>query len=89
MAVTTKAKKEAIKKFGGSELNTGSVQTQVALLTLEINELTKHLVKNPKDNSSKRGLFQKVSKRKSLLRYLENKDIEAYRKLVKELNLRN
>lgn len=89
MAVTTKDKKEAIKKFGGSELNTGSVQTQVALLTLEINELTKHLVKNPKDNSSKRGLFQKVSKRKSLLRYLENKDIEAYRKLVKELNLRN
>lgn len=89
MAVATKAKKEAIKKFGGSELNTGSVQTQVALLTLEINELTKHLVNNPKDNSSKRGLFQKVSKRKSLLKYLENKDIEAYRKLVKELNLRN
>lgn len=89
MAVTSKQREEAIKKFGGSEINTGSIQTQIALLTLEINEITKHVIKNPKDFSTKRGLFQKVSKRKSLLRYLENKDIEAYRKLVKELNLRN
>ncbi len=89
MAVTSKNKQEAIKKFGGSEINTGSIQTQVALLTLEINEITKHVVKNPKDFSTKRGLFQKVSRRKSLLRYLEKKDIEAYRKLIKNLGLRN
>lgn len=89
MAVTSKSKLEAIKKFGGNEINTGSVESQIALLTLEINEITKHVIKNPKDFSTKRGLFKKVSRRRSLLRYLQNKDIEGYRKLIKELNLRN
>lgn len=89
MAISKKERLEIIKKFGGSETNTGSVQTQIALLTAEINDITKHIVKNQKDFSTKRGLFKKVSKRKSLLNYLEKTDIEEYRKLVKELKLRS
>ncbi len=88
MAVSKKTKEEIVKKFGGSATNTGKVEVQIALLTAEIDNLTQHMVENKKDKHSKRGLYKKVSKRKSLLKYLERKDIEAYRKLLKDLNLR-
>ncbi len=82
------AKNEIIAKFKQSENDTGSVQVQVALLTERINQLTEHLKKNPKDNHSRRGLLQMVGKRKGFLQYLKDRDIEAYRKLIKELNIR-
>ena len=81
-------KSEIIAKFKQSENDTGSVQVQVALLTNRINHLTEHLKKNPKDNHSRRGLLQMVGKRKGFLQYLKDRDIEAYRQLIKALNIR-
>ncbi len=81
-------KQDIISKFKQSENDTGSVQVQVALLTERINHLTEHLKTNKKDNHSRRGLLMMVGKRKGFLEYLRDKDIEAYRKLVKDLNIR-
>lgn len=81
-------KQEIIEKFAQSQNDTGSVQVQIALLTERINELTEHLKANKKDNHSRRGLLKLVGKRKGFLSYLENKDIDAYRALKKELNIR-
>ncbi len=81
-------KKEIIEKYKLSENDTGSVQVQVALLTQRINHLNEHLKKNAKDNHSRRGLLQMVGKRKGFLLYLKEKDIEAYRALIKELDIR-
>lgn len=88
MAVSKKTKAELAKKFGGSEKNTGKTEVQVAILTAEIKSLTDHMIANKKDKHSKRGLYMKVSKRKSLLTYLKDNDIERYRKVIKELGLR-
>lgn len=81
-------KKEIIEKFKTSQNDTGSVYVQVALLSERINNLTQHLKANPNDNHTRRGLLKLVGKRKGLLKYLEAKDIEAFRKLKKELNIR-
>ena len=81
-------KQEIIAKFKQSENDTGSVQVQVALLTERINHLTEHLKTNKNDNHSRRGLLMMVGKRKGFLQYLKDRDIEAYRKLIKELNIR-
>ena len=81
-------KKEIIDKFKLSENDTGSVQVQIALLTERINHLNEHLKLNKKDNHSRRGLLQMVGKRKGFLLYLKERDIEAYRKLIKELGIR-
>lgn len=81
-------KSEIISKFKQSENDTGSVQVQVALLTERINHLTEHLKTNPNDNHSRRGLLKMVGKRKGFLQYLKEQDIEGYRNLVKELNIR-
>lgn len=81
-------KKQVIDEFKQSENDTGSVYVQVALLTARIKHLTEHLKINKKDNHTRRGLLKLVGKRKSMLKYLEKKDIEAYRKLKKELGIR-
>lgn len=81
-------KKEIIDKFKTSEKDTGSVYVQVALLSDRITSLTQHLKNNPNDNHTRRGLLKLVGQRKGLLKYLEAKDIDAYRKLKKELNIR-
>lgn len=88
MAVSKKTKAELTKKFGGNQKNTGKTEVQIAILTAEIKNLTEHMIANKKDVHSKRGLYKKVSKRRSLLSYLERTDIESYRKLIKELDLR-
>ena len=82
-------KKDIINKFKLSDNDTGSVQVQLALLTERINHLNEHLKANPNDNHSRRGLLQMVGKRKGFLLYLADKDIEAYRKLIKELDIRD
>lgn len=88
MYLTTEAKKEMFKKFGGSETNTGSVEGQVAVLTFKIKHLTEHLKENRKDFNTLRSLNMMVSKRKKLLKYLSHKDLNGYRTLIKELGLR-
>ncbi len=85
----TEKKQAIINQFKQSENDTGSVQVQVALLTERINHLTEHLKTNHKDNHSRRGLLQMVGKRKGFLLYLKEKDIEAYRSLIKSLGLRD
>ena len=81
-------KKDIIAKFKQSENDTGSVQVQVALLTERINHLTEHLKSHKQDNHSRRGLMQMVGKRRGLLQYLKEQDIEAYRKLIADLDIR-
>ena len=88
MALTKEVKQEIVKKFARDEKDTGSAEVQIALLTEEINALTKHLSENKHDYHSNRGLLVKVGRRKNLLKYLARKDINAYRKVIKELGLR-
>jgi len=88
MILTSEAKKKIFKKFGKTETNTGSPEGQVAVFTHRISHLTDHLKTNRKDFVSQRSLQILVGKRKSLLNYLKNKDIERYRAVIKELDLR-
>ncbi len=81
-------KAEIIAKFATHEGDTGSPEVQIALLTERINHLTEHLKTHSKDNHSRRGLFQMVGKRRSLLNYLREVDIERYRAIVAKLDLR-
>lgn len=87
MAQTSERRAEIIEKFQRHEDDTGSSEVQIAILTDRIDELTEHVKENPKDHSSRRGLMQMVNKRRSLLDYLRDKDVERYNKLVEELEL--
>ena len=86
--MTKEEKLEIIKKFGGNEKNSGKSEVQIALLTQRINELTGHFDAHKKDHHSRRGLMMMVGKRRKLLDYLMKKDIERYRAIIKELNIR-
>lgn len=88
MAVTKERKAELVKEFGGSEQNTGSTEVQIAILTERINDLTEHLKEHKHDFHSKRGLIMMVGKRRSLLDYLKENDVQSYRDLIKKLNIR-
>jgi len=88
MYLTKEVKAKIFKKHGGSEGNTGSTEGQVALFTHRIDHLTGHLKNNQKDYNTERSLVRLVGKRRSLLDYLKKKDIEKYRALIKELNIR-
>ena len=88
MILTRQDKQEIIKKFGKNDKDTGSTEVQIAILTAEIDNLSKHIIANKKDNSGKRGLQRKVSARKALLSYLEKIDINRYRNILDKLNLR-
>lgn len=81
-------KQEIIDKFKLHETDTGSAAVQIAIMTTRINTLNEHLKSNKKDHHSRRGLVMLVGKRKRLLEYLKNNDLEAYRKLIKDLGLR-
>ena len=81
-------KLEIIKKFGANEKDSGKSEVQIALLTHRINELTSHFDAHKKDHHSRRGLMMMVGKRRRLLDYLMEKDIERYRAIIKELNIR-
>jgi small subunit ribosomal protein S15 len=89
MTLTKEQKAEVIGKYGRADGDTGSAEVQVALLTERINELTEHLRTHVKDHHSRRGLLMLVGRRRRLLRYLERSDLERYRGLVAELNLRH
>ncbi len=86
--ITKEMKAQIIAEYGKSEGDTGSPEVQIALLTARINDLNEHLAKNPKDHHSRRGLLMMVGQRRSLLGYLRDRDIEAYRALIAKLGLR-
>ncbi len=88
MALATEAKQELVKKFGKKEGDSGSPEVQVAILTSRINEISDHLKEHKHDFHSTRGLLKLVGRRRRLLRYIQRKDIEGYRALIKELGLR-
>jgi len=81
-------KEKIIAKYKTHDSDTGSSQVQIAILTEEIKELTKHLKTHKKDFSSRRGLLKKVSERRRLLSYLKREDEKAYNELVKDLKLK-
>jgi small subunit ribosomal protein S15 len=81
-------KNEIFSEFGGSATNTGSIEAQVALFTYRIKSLSEHLKTNKKDNSCKRSMLTLVGKRKRLLKYIQRKDIQAYRDLIEKLGIR-
>ena len=84
-----KEKKDSIiNEFARTAGDTGSPEVQVAVLTARINELTEHLKANPKDHHSRRGMLKMIGKRRNLLAYLKDKDIERYRSLIEKLGLR-
>ena len=85
----TKERKQSLyAEIKTSEKDTGSPEIQIALLTHEINDLNEHLKVHKHDYHSKRGLFQKIGKRRKLLRYLKEKDINRYGALIEKLGLR-
>lgn len=86
--MTKEQKLELIKKFGGSEKDTGKSEVQIAILTKRINDLTDHFNKHSKDHHSRRGLMMMVGKRRRLLDYLMKKDMGRYREIIKNLNIR-
>lgn len=88
MYLTTEQKQEIFKKHGGAATNTGSVEGQIALFTERILHLTQHVKAHHNDKFTNRALVNLVGKRKKLLEYLKEKDIERYRNILKELGLR-
>lgn len=88
MPLTKEKKQELMTKFGKTPTDSGSPEVQIAILTTRINELSSHFASNVKDNHSRYGLLKMVGKRRRLLEYLQNKNIERYRTILKELELR-
>lgn len=86
--LTTKKKAAVIKDAARHDTDTGSAGVQVALLSKQIDDLAKHLKKNPKDFHSRRGLLQMVADRRVHLRYLEQNDTRRYHSVVKKLGLK-
>ena len=89
MSLTTAIKATIVQKFQQKNSDTGSPEIQIALLTENIKVLTKHLKIHNHDYHSRRGLLRMVSKRRSLLRYLKNKALKRYRRLISTLKLRD
>lgn len=88
MYLTSEKKQELFKSFGTSETDAGSAEGQIALFSYRISHLTEHLKKNKKDFSTQQALIKLVGKRRRLLDYLKDKDIERYREIIKALKLR-
>ena len=87
MTINLKNKQEIIKKFGKNEKDSGNIEVQIAMLSQKITELTEHLKTNKKDFQAKRGLLVMVGRRKGMLTYLKNTNLEKYRNLIKELSI--
>ncbi len=88
MYLTSEVKKDIFKEYGKSEFDTGSSEGQISLFTFRIQHLTGHLKANKKDSFTRRSLVRLVGKRRRLLDYLKERDIERYRNIIKKLNLR-
>ena len=88
MTLTAEDKREIVARFGRDETDTGATEVQIALLTRRINDLTEHLRAHKHDHHSRRGLLMLVGRRRRFLNYLQKKDLEGYRSLIRELGLR-
>jgi small subunit ribosomal protein S15 len=88
MYLATEKKKEIFKEFGKSEFDTGTSEGQIALFTFRIAHLTEHLKINKKDLGTERSLVGLVAKRRRLLDYLKESEIERYRAIIKKLKIR-
>lgn len=88
MAQTSEVKGRIINEYRTHDLDTGSPEVQVALLTSRINELTEHFKTHTKDHHSRRGLLKLVGQRRRLLDYLKGKDLERYRSTIERLGIR-
>jgi small subunit ribosomal protein S15 len=88
VALTKEKTQDIVGKYRLHDKDTGSVEVQVALVTEQINLLTDHLKEHTKDHHSHMGLLRMVGKRRRLLNYLKNSDLEAYQALIETLNLR-
>lgn len=80
---------ELIKQYGKSANDSGSAEVQVAILTERIRNLTEHLKVHKKDNHTRRGLMKLIGKRRGLLKYIKDRDINEYRDLIKKLGIRD
>jgi small subunit ribosomal protein S15 len=87
MSLSTDEKKEIVKEFALHEGDTGSPEVQIALLTKQIEDLSEHLKKHRKDNHSRRGLLNMVSKRRRLIQYLKENEPERHKELSKKLKI--
>lgn len=88
MYLTAEKKSEIFNQYGKSNKDTGSPESQIALFSYRIDHLTEHLKKNSKDHSTRRALLKLVGRRRGMLDYLKEKDIDKYRAILKNLNLR-
>jgi small subunit ribosomal protein S15 len=88
MSITKEGKKALVTKYGKGPTDTGSPEVQIALLTGRINELAPHFETHMKDHHSRVGLLKMVGKRRRLLNYLQEKDINRYRQIINELQIR-
>ena len=88
MTLTQEEKREVTEQFGKDANDTGATEVQIALLTRRINTLTEHLRAHKHDHHSRRGLLMLVGRRRRFLNYLQRKDLEGYRSLIRELGLR-
>ena len=88
MTINLKNKASIVKKYGKDEKDTGSTSVQIAMMSQKISELTEHMKSNKKDFATKRGLLMLVGKRKRLLSYLNDTNLDGYRELVKKLKIR-
>ncbi|MFN2363470.1 MAG: 30S ribosomal protein S15 [Halarsenatibacteraceae bacterium] len=86
--ISKEKKEEIINEYQREEGDTGSPEVQIALLTARIKELTEHLKEHKNDNHSRRGLLKMVGRRKRMLRYLQNNEVERYRELISSLGIR-
>ena len=88
MALSKEKKQEIIETYGENAKDSGSTEVQIALITERIRDLNEHFKTHKKDHAGRRGLLKMVGHRRSLLKYLRNNDIDAYRALLKKLDLR-
>ncbi len=89
MTVSKDRKAELVKEFGKDENDSGSANVQVAILTERIKDLTDHVQEHPKDHHSRRGLLMLVGKRRRMLTYIKERDIDEYRDLIAKLGIRD
>lgn len=88
MPLSKDKKTEIVKQYGNGDRDTGRTEVQIALLTTRIEELTEHFKDHKKDHHSRRGLLKLVGQRRRLLKYLQRRDLDGYRALIKKLGLR-
>ena len=89
LSISKERTAQLIAEYGKSESDSGSPEVQVAILTERIRNLTEHLKVHKKDNHTRRGLMRLIGKRRGLLKYIKNRNIDEYRALVKRLGIRD